>query len=346
MSMSDSDYDMDDNDEEDDLELSRTMNKKPARAKGSPDPPPAKSFDFDKAAKEVYGAGVTESKSESEMDEIMDDMDNLIEESVANESDINRSESQTKDMLESNTHGRIEFENVKEATDPVRKAADADIREQLKEISPKFEDAKAVNYTKKTEARPARSSPTKAAAASAKAKPASTPTVRPATAKPTKAATKAGPIKATAAARPTSAAVKAQPAAKPQPKERTVSKPRAAQPQPSAKDLANAKRASSRIREASEAKRAAEAAKKPSPPKRKVDPVKLKEKIDKTKQKKADNLIKSITKLKKFGMPKTKPEFGKGQNEMDLENEIQQDLLDLELEMDTKDFGKEAIEAD
>ena len=45
-------------------------------------------------------------------------------------------------------------------------------------------------------------------------------------------------------------------------------------------------------------------------------------------------------------MPKTKPEFGKGQNEMDLENEIQQDLLDLELEMDTKDFGKEAIEAD
>lgn len=243
MSASGSDQDMDDNDgdyeedEDDDLELSRTMNKKPAAPKDSPDAPPPKAFDFDKAAKEVYGAGVSESKTESEVDEIMDEMDNLIEESVAMESDINRSESQTKDMLESNTHAQMEIENVQEATDAARKAADEIIEEQLKEISPKFEDRKALDYTKKTEVEPKNISPTKAAAAPTKAK----ATLRPTTAKPSKPATKAGPIKATAAARPTSAAVKPQPVSKPQPKERTTSKTRA---QPSAKDLANAKRAS------------------------------------------------------------------------------------------------------
>ena len=107
-------------------------------------------------------------------------------------------------------------------------------------------------------------------------------------------------MKATAAARPATAAPnRAQTGAKPNvaAKERTTSKSRPAPP--SAEAVASAKRAASRIREAKEAQRTDEAAK-ASPPKRRVDPAKVKEKIVAADQKKKEDLIKSITKLKNF----------------------------------------------
>lgn len=102
-------------------------------------------------------------------------------------------------------------------------------------------------------------------------------------------------------------------------KERTTSKSRPAPP--SAEAVASAKRASSRIREAKEAQRTYEAAK-ISPPKKRADPAKVKEKIVAADRKKKEDLIQSITKLKNFKMPPSKPKFGEGKNEMDLDNQI------------------------
>ena len=129
-------------------------------------------------------------------------------------------------------------------------------------------------------------------------------------------------MKATAASRPVTAApARALAATKPAAatKERTTSKARPAAP-PSAEAVASAKRAASRIREAKEAQRTYEAAK-VSPPKKRVDPAKVKERVAGEKKKK-EELITSITKLKNFKMPKTRPKFGEGKNEMDLEDQI------------------------
>lgn len=128
-------------------------------------------------------------------------------------------------------------------------------------------------------------------------------------------------MKATPAARPGSAVPnKAQAVAKPNvaAKERVSSKSRPAA-QPNAEAIASAKRASSRIREAKEAQRTYEAAK-VSPPKKRVDPAKVKEKIVAADREKKEALIQSITKLKNFKMPKSKPKFGEGKNEMDLDD--------------------------
>lgn len=50
--------------------------------------------------------------------------------------------------------------------------------------------------------------------------------------------------------------------------------------------------------------------------------------------------------MNKFGMPKTTPNIGKGFTEKDLEQQIEDDLIDLKLEMDTQDFGIKAVEED
>lgn len=43
-------------------------------------------------------------------------------------------------------------------------------------------------------------------------------------------------------------------------------------------------------------------------------------------------------------MPKTTPKLGG--TEMDLEKQIEDDIMDLKIQMNTEDFGKKAIEED
>ena len=206
----------------------------------------------------------------------------------------------------------MEFEHV-QVKDPAREEADRDIKNQLADIAPKF----GAPSPKKAQAEvPAKRS-------RALLKDTAKTGARPATAKPKAAVNqRTGPVKATPASRPATAAPnRAQPVAKPvATKERTLSKSRPVAP-PSAEATASAKRAASRIREAKEAQRTYEAAK-VSPPKKRTDPAKVKEKIVAADRKKKEELISSITKLKNFKMPPSKPKFGEGKNEMDLDDQI------------------------
>jgi len=203
----------------------------------------------------------------------------------------------------------MEFEHVV-VKDPAREKADRDIQNQLADIAPKF----GAVAPKKAQAEPAKRG--------ALLKDTAKTGVRPTTAKPKAAINqRTGPVKATPASRPATAAPnRAQTGAKPNiaAKERTLSKSRPIAP-PSAEAVASAKRASSRIREAKEAQRTYEAAK-VSPPKKRTDPAKVKEKIVAADRQKKEQLISSITKLKNFKMPPSKPKFGEGKNEMDLDD--------------------------
>lgn len=107
---------------------------------------------------------------------------------------------------------------------------------------------------------------------------------------------------------------------------------KAAPAPPSEKDVLNAKKAAARASSKSKALKA-EAAPKPGPPRKKVDAEKLKQNIKDSKQKKQEEAVKSIQKLKQFKMPKQTPKLGG--TEMDLEQQIEDDLLNLKLEMDT-----------
>ena len=52
-------------------------------------------------------------------------------------------------------------------------------------------------------------------------------------------------------------------------------------------------------------------------------------------------------KMKNFKMPKDPPVFGeKGDTQNDLEKQIEDELLDLKIKLNTDDFGKRAIEED
>lgn len=78
--------------------------------------------------------------------------------------------------------------------------------------------------------------------------------------------------------------------------------------------------------------------------KKRPDSAKMKEGIKQTKEKKNQELKESITKLKNFKMPKNKPKLGGTEEE--LEKQIHDDILDLQIQLNTDDFGKKAIEMD
>ena len=80
------------------------------------------------------------------------------------------------------------------------------------------------------------------------------------------------------------------------------------------------------------------------PKKKKTDPAEVKQKIKQTIEAKEKTLKDSIQKLKNFSMPKQKPKLGG--TEKDLEQAIHDDIVDLQVQLNTDNFGKKAIEAD
>ena len=206
-----------------------------------------------------------------------------------------------KDLLASKTNERIEFEHF-EQRDPDLDAADEQVREQLNQIEPQFDDTKGTTKQSepKTETRRARPTTAKARAPSAQPKPA--------------------PVKAAEATKK---------------KETKV---------PTEKDLENQKKAAARVKAAAEAKRAAEQAARDAPKKKYPDPAKVKEKIKQNNQKKNLEVETEMKKLKHFKMPKRTPKLGG--TEQDLEQQIHNDILDLEIQLNTDNFGQKAIAAE
>lgn len=133
-----------------------------------------------------------------------------IEESVADESDINQSKEEKpatkskskspetgKDLLFSGTNN-MEFEHI-EVKDPAREKADREIEDQLANIAPKFAAQEAKAEPAKAEIPATRSR--------ALLKDTAKAANRPTTAKPRAALNqRTGPVKATTAARPATAA--------------------------------------------------------------------------------------------------------------------------------------------